>query len=441
VTVRLLAIILLLIVNAFFVAAEAALARARRARLEAQMRAGDRLARLAVRALSDSRRMLSATRLGIALSTLGIGALVIDLVADATGQLWPSADLQVSPAFGIGATLAIVATACLYVAFSTLFPGSVGAASAEQAMRLLAPGLVLFARLATPLLAPIEWLSSWLTRAFGARATEADPMRSPDELRLMVEQIEERGEIEETDAALIEGVFDFSEKSAREVMTPRTDIVAIPVEATLDEAVRIASDEQFSRYPVIDETIDDIVGIVLAKDLLRVIGKPPAAFSMLALMRPIHVIPGSRAVEDVLADFKRLKEHMAIVLDEYGGTAGLVTMEDLLEEIVGEIWDEYDDADVPPPPEPSGEVVVPGATNVGELNERFGLSLPVGTYATVGGYVFGTLGRVPVVGDRVSGGGAVFTVREMEGRRVEAIAVDLHSAGDRRASEREGPRP
>jgi putative hemolysin len=155
-------------------------------------------------------------------------------------------------------------------------------------------------------------------------------------------------------------------------------------------------------------------------------------------MRPIHVVPGSREVEEVLADFKRLKEHLAIVLDEYGGTAGLVTMEDLLEEIVGEILDEKDE----PPEQESREsadlVLVPGSTNIADLNERFGLNVPEEDYTTIGGFVFGLLGRLPVVGDRVTAGGAIFTVREMEGRRIETLAVDLHSAGDRRGKEREG---
>ena len=431
--VRLVAIVLLLVVTAFFAAAEIALSRARRPRLEASMRSGDKLARIAVRAISEPGRMLAASRLGIALTAFGIGALVIDLIALAAGVRWPDSAMQFSPVFAIGATLALVLTGCVYVAAAELFPRAIGATHAEQTARLLAPGLLVFSRIVSPLLSPAEWLSTRLTRSFVGRVPEQDAMRSSEELRLLLEQSEERGEIEETDAALMEGVFDFSEKSAREVMTPRTDIVSIPVDATLDEAIRIATEEGFSRYPVIEDTIDEIVGIVLAKELLRVVGQSPASFSLRTLMRPLHVIPGSRAVEDVLADFQRLKEHMAIVLDEYGGTAGLVTMEDLLEEIVGEIWDEYDEAEVQQAPEASGEVVVPGGTNVGELNDRFGLSLPVGAYATVGGYVFGMLGRVPVVGDRVAGGGAVFTVREMDGRRVEAVAVDLHSAGDRRA--------
>jgi putative hemolysin len=160
-------------------------------------------------------------------------------------------------------------------------------------------------------------------------------------------------------------------------------------------------------------------------------------------MRPVHVIPGSRKVEDVLSDFKRMKEHLAVVLDEYGGTAGVVTMEDLLEEIVGDILDEYDtpeDADTPLELR-AGETPVDGSAHIGELNEHFGLEIPEDGYTTIGGYLFGVLGRLPQVGDRVMAGGAIFTVREMDGRRIDSLAVDLHSLGDRRSSERDSLSP
>jgi CBS domain containing-hemolysin-like protein len=217
------------------------------------------------------------------------------------------------------------------------------------------------------------------------------------------------------------------------------------VDATLDETLALVEETERSRYPVFEETIDDIIGLVLAKDLIPILrkaraagaGAAPPAFSIRAIMRPIHVVPGSREVEEVLADFKRLKEHLAIVLDEYGGTAGLVTMEDLLEEIVGEILDEKDEPPEPEARESPDLVLVPGSTNIADLNERFALSVPDEDYTTIGGYVFGALGRLPVVSDRVTAGGAVFTVREMEGRRIETLAVDLHSAGDRREGKRE----
>lgn len=183
--------------------------------------------------------------------------------------------------------------------------------------------------------------------------SEEEAPHSPEEIRLLVERASEGGALPVSDAEILGGVFQFSEKNAREVMTPRTKIVAIPLEATLDEAVAEVVEAGFSRYPVYRETLDDIVGMVHSKDLLRILRKPPADFTLQQIVRTVHVVPGSREVEEVLSDFKRRKEHLAIVLDEFGGTAGMVTMEDLLEEIVGEITgrvrrpahDELQDAD------------------------------------------------------------------------------------------------
>jgi len=279
-----------------------------------------------------------------------------------------------------------------------------------------------------PLHLLLDGSSHWLLRALGQRnVTEEETPHSSEELRLLVEQAEEGGQLHTTEARILGGVFEFSEKNAREVMTPRTAMVAIPVEATLDEAIRTVEDAGFSRYPVYRDTVDDIVGMVHAKDLLRALHRDPSGFALAAALRPVHVVPGSREVEEVLADFKRRKEHLAIVLDEYGGTAGKVTMEDLLEEIVGEILDEYDETPgVTTTHEaiPAGGRVIAGDLNIGEVNTELGLTIPEEDFTTVGGYVFGRLGRLPIVGDKVTGAGATFTVRSMDGRRIRSLLVE-----------------
>ncbi len=241
------------------------------------------------------------------------------------------------------------------------------------------------------------------------------------------------GALETTDAVpCSKGCLEFSEKNARDVMTPRTAIDAIPSEATLDEVLTLVEETGRSRYPVYEDTIDNITGVVLTKDLIPILRSPPPRFTLEAIMRPVHVVPGSREVEEVLADFKRLKEHMAVVLDEYGGTAGLVTMEDLLEEIVGDILDEYDEPPDLPTREGAHTVIVPGSTDIQELNERFGMSVPDDDYTTIAGFVFGVLGRLPVVGDRVTAGNTILVVREMDGKRIESLALDLHPAGPKK---------
>jgi CBS domain containing-hemolysin-like protein len=441
---RLLAIILLVLLNAFFVGAEFALVRSRRTRLEAMTRSGDRLARFAVRALSNITRILSASQLGVTLASLGLGWVAESTVGDMFASVFahlPFA-IEVSMRLTLGATLALVVVTYLHVVFGELTPKGAALNHPEALARWLAPPLLFFAWITKPFTYTLNRSSQVILRALGQeKATSEEAVHSPEEIRLLVEQSQESGQMQAHDADLIDAVFEFSEKNAREVMTPRTELVALPVEATLSEVLDVVQESGLSRYPVYDESIDNIIGVVLAKDLLRLLA-PRAnmeAFDLPSIMRPVHVIPGSREVEEVLADFKRLKEHMAVVLDEYGGTAGVVTMEDLLEEIVGEILDEYDtseDAEAPLHTR-AGETLVPGSTHIGELNEHFSLTVPEEDYTTIGGYVFGVLGRLPVVGDRVIAGGAIFTVREMDGRRIESLSVDLHTMGDRRATGRE----
>ena len=436
---RLIAIAVLLLVNGYFVAAEFALVRSRRTRLEAMARTGDWMARVALRASGNLARILSASQLGITLASLAIGALGESALSGWLSEHFGRLPFHLEPGIrvALGAATALTLVSFLTVIFSELAPKGAALAHPERFARVLSPGLVAFAWLTTPFTALLNWAANLVLRAFGQRmGMSEENVHSAEELRIIVEQSQEGGVLQARDADMLEGVFEFSEKKARDVMTPRTDVDALPIDATLEETIAMVEESGRSRYPVYEETIDNIVGLVLAKDLIPVLHVKPTDFSLRAIMRPVHVVPGTREVEEVLADFKRLKEHAAIVLDEYGGTAGLVTMEDLLEEIVGEILDEYDEPPAHPEPQGADLVIVPGNTSIAEVNERYGLNVSDEDYTTIGGFVFGSLGRLPVAGDRVTAGGAVFTVREMDGRKIDSLAVDLHSAGDRRANER-----
>ncbi|HEY5440192.1 MAG TPA: hemolysin family protein, partial [Gemmatimonadaceae bacterium] len=334
---------------------------------------------------------------------------------------------------GLGTICALSVVTYGHVVFGELAPRSAALNHPEEVARWLVPPLLIFAWITTPFTFVLNTSAVLVLRIFGQTSVAPEEnVHSADELRILVEQSQEVGVLQRQDAALIEGVFEFSEKNAREVMTPRTAIDALDVDTPLEETMAFVIETQRSRYPVYEESIDNIIGLMLAKDLIPILRDPPKNFTVADIMRPVHVVPGSREVEEVLADFKRLKEHMAVVLDEYGGTAGVVTMEDLLEEIVGEILDEHDDAELPTPGAPDADALLPGTTNIGELNERFDLEIPDDEYTTIGGYIFGALGRLPVVGDRVTASHAVFTVKAMQGRRIETLAVDLRSVGDRR---------
>jgi CBS domain containing-hemolysin-like protein len=252
---------------------------------------------------------------------------------------------------------------------------------------------------------------------------EQERMHSPEEIRMLVEQSTEGGTMLKEDARLLEGVFEFSEKTAQEVMTPRTQMIALEAGLSIQEAADEVAQARRSRYPVYLDSLDEIVGVVHAKDILTALRARPHE-TVQGIMRPPLFVPGTREVEDVLADMKRLKTHLAVVLDEYGGTAGLVTMEDLLEEIVGPIYDEYDPQDRPGPGD--GAARLDGAMPITEFNSKFDAALDDTDYTTLGGYVFGQLGRLPRPGDRVTVGPHSFEVVEMDGRRVRSLR--LHTA-------------
>lgn len=423
---RLALIVLLLLVNGFFVAVEFALVRARRTRLQAMVRAGDPIARFALHATDNLARVLSASQLGITATSLGLGWVAeesIGHVFEAWFAALPFA-IEAGLRVSLGAAVALLAVTYLHVVFGELTPRAAALQHPETWAKWLAPPLLAFAWIMMPFTWLLNASAAAVLRPFGVRLDSThDSVHSPEELKVIVEQSQREGEIEQQDADLIGAVFEFSEKNAREVMTPRTAIVAIDAEATLDEALAIVEEAGFSRYPVFEESLDNVVGMVHAKDLLPVLRHRPATFSMASVMRDVHAVPGSREVEEVLADFQRLKEHMAIVLDEYGGTAGLVTMEDLLEELVGEILDEHDEGAATAHRTVAGVTLVPGQAEIGDVNEQYDLAVPADDYTTVGGFVFGLLGRLPQVGDRVSGGGATWVVREMDGRRIAILEM------------------
>lgn len=427
---RALLIILLLALNGFFVAVEFALVRSRRTRLEGMARSGDRLAAIALKATGNLSRVLSASQLGITLASLGLGWVAESVLGELFEHWFASLPIAVdaSVRISIGAAVALTIATYMHVVFGELAPRAAALNHPEQVAKWLAPLLLAFAWLTTPFTWVLNHSATLVLRLFGQRAdVSEETVHSPDELRMLVEHSEEGGAIQRQDAELIEGVFEFSEKNAREVMTPRTNVVAMPIDATLDEACAIVDESNFSRYPVFEDSLDNVVGLVLAKDLLRAMRRTPDDFSLRQIIRDVHVVPGSREVEEVLSDFKRRKEHMAVVLDEFGGTAGIVTMEDLLEEIVGEILDEYDEPERRASTGTSGETLVPGETHVTEVNETYGLTLEDENYTTIGGYLFGALGRLPQVGDRVVIQGTALSVREMEGRRIKTVALEARA--------------
>lgn len=396
------------------------------------VRAGDPIARFAVTATEAKNltKYLSAGQLGITLASLGLGWAAESSLGHLFEGWFASLPIAVemSVRASVAAGTALLIATYLHVVFGELMPRALALNHPEVAAKWLTPPLVAFVAVVKPLLWVFHSSAVGVLRAFGQpEPDETGGVHSPEELRILIEQAEESGALGSNEAELVDAVFEFSEKNAREVMTPRTNVVALDVDSTLDEALAQVRAAGFSRYPVYESSVDNIIGLLHAKELLWAAVDRPSDFSLRSLVRPVHVVPGSRDVEGVLADFKRRKEHLAVVLDEFGGTAGVVTMEDLLEEIVGDIRDEFDDTTemasvLKAAP---GETVIAGETPIKDVNEKYGVKVPDDDYTTIGGFVFGALGRLPIVGDRADGGGATWVVRGMEGRRIAALAMEI----------------
>jgi CBS domain containing-hemolysin-like protein len=233
-------------------------------------------------------------------------------------------------------------------------------------------------------------------------------------------QARAHGTLDESDSAMLAGVFDFHEKKARDVMRPRTDVVALDVESTEAEVWAVIREERYSRYPVYRESLDDVIGVFLAKDLWLNESEKP--FSLVELTREPLYVPDSRPAEKVLDDLRRTRAHMAVVLDEYGGTAGIITMEDLIEEVIGDISDEYDMASRTAI-ESNGVLELDGTMSLIDVRSDHRVQIPEGDWTTLGGYAFAKLGRLPRMGDRVPVPGGELEVIAMDGRRIAALRV------------------
>jgi putative hemolysin len=419
----LLALPALLAANAFFTAAEFALLTLRRSAPAPGAREGEPGA---PRTPSPDRtdELALAAQLGRSAASVLLGYLAALALRDAA---WAVRALPE----GAATALALAAAVLLHATVGEQVPKLLAGGRAAAVARLTLGPLRLFGLLLRPLTWPLARLVPAVLRPLGVTGGFHPLVYTPDEIRMFVARSSEQGVVEEDEREMIHGVFEFTETVAREVMTPRTEMVAVPVDVALDALLDLVVDEGHSRFPVYQGSIDTVVGVVLTKDLFPLLRGRDAAgeFDVRALMREPYFVPDTKPVDDLLAEFRQQGVHLAIVLDEFGGTYGMVTMEDLLEEIVGDINDEHDVAEPEFASTPEGDVLIDGGASISEVNERFGVALPEEDFDTVGGYVFGALERVPVVGDVVAVPAAEgeaemeLRVEEVDERRVSLVRL------------------
>jgi magnesium and cobalt exporter, CNNM family len=420
------AVLFLILLNGFFVAAEFAIVRIRRTRVEELLTRGDPSAPWIQRALRDTGRFLAITQLGITTVGLSLGWLAEPAVARLLEPLLRLIPIrwQAGVAYGISAALAFLLTTFLLVVLGELTPKAIALQNPERIARLVARPILT----AGSIFRPITWLLSHsgmaLTRALHVRPpSQRDIAHSVEELKMLVSASAESGVVQDDEEEMVHAVLDFGDTLVRQVMVPRTEMVALPAEATLEAMLQTLTAQPVTKLPVYERDLDHVIGVIHLQDVLPASGRPNAS-SLTArdLMRETLFVPDTVRISSLLRRFRSRRQHLAIVLDEYGGTAGLVTLEDLLEEIVGEVGDPFDgQADIQPLQD--GTVLVDGLTPMEELNERFHLTLNDPHYDTIAGYILGRLGRMARVGDVITTDEVRLRVEAMDGLRIARVSM------------------
>ncbi|MCL4351887.1 MAG: hemolysin family protein [Firmicutes bacterium] len=351
------------------------------------------------------------------LSTVLVGNNLTNIVASTV-----AAGLFIAYFGSSGITISTIVMTLVILLVAEITPKTFAAHNPERVALRLAPFLEVSARIFYPVVRVLTWIGVGFIRLLGGRA-EGGRIITEDEIRTMVEVGEEEGLLEAEEREMIQGIFDLGDTVVREVMVPRIDVQALPATATLAEAWDAVIQWGHSRLPVYRVTIDDVIGVIYARDILLYIKERPHETPIQDLVRPVQYVPETKKVDELLADFRRRRSHIAVVLDEYGGTAGIVTIEDLLEEIVGEIQDEYDTEEVAIRRIDENTIDVEGLASLDEINELFDVDLPHEDFDTVGGLILHLLGRAPVEAEVVTLDGLEFTVTKVTGRRVTRVLI------------------
>ncbi|MCE5198023.1 MAG: hemolysin family protein [Armatimonadota bacterium] len=421
---ELLLIFILVLFNAFFAAAEIALVSVRRTRIKQLVEEGNPKAVTVQKLLDKPTNFMATVQIGVTLVGFLASALAAVNIAYYPAKWLVAAGLPQGTANATAVLVVTVAIGFVTLVLGEIAPKNLALHNAEKYALMVAGPISWLAVLTLPAVKVIGFFSDLVVRPFGVHATFSAPVLTEEELKMLVQAGEEEGVIEEEEKEMIHSIFDFTDTVARQVMVPRTDIDAAPVTTTLDEILDVITTTGHSRIPIYEENIDNIIGVVHAKDLIPVLRQDKKVFDIKTVMREAYYIPETKDVDELLAEFKLGNIQMAIVRDEYGGTAGLVTVEDLLEEIVGEIRDEYDIEEPLIKIVDEDHAIVSARMNVDELNHQMNLDIPESEeYETIGGFVFDLFGRQPLEGECISYENVDFTVRLIEGGRLHSIEV------------------
>ncbi|MHB8733355.1 MAG: hemolysin family protein [bacterium] len=401
---------LLILCGAFFGAAETALFATSRLTLRRLRDAGDRRARVAHQLLEDPGNLLTTLLAGNTIANVGSSVVATSIALSLLGRR-------------AGEIVAFVGATVLVLILAEIAPKTLAVRYADRFALHVAGTVRAVSIVLTPLVRLLSLAGTAIVRPFGGAITQHAPLVTEDQLRFLVQVGEEEGVIEEEEREMIHSIFEFGDTVVREVMRPRVDIVAMPAKATINEALGLMMESGHSRLPVYEGSIDHVVGLVYIRDLLPALRQGRLDQPVGEVQRPPFFVPETKKVAELFREMQGRKVSTAIVVDEYGGTAGLVTMEDLLEEIVGEIQDEYDLEEKPIQLIDDRTAVVNGRTHIDEVNGILGLQLPMEEVDTIAGLVYALAGHVPVQGETVSVAGAELRVERALGQRITKVRI------------------
>jgi putative hemolysin len=413
---ELVALLGLILLNAFFVAAEYGLVTSRRTRIMELEHEGNRRARAVLRITSDPPRFISAMQLGVTISSLGIGALGEQVLAHKFDAVMASF---------LAVLLALLVVTYLHVVVGELVPKGIALGHPESTALAVSTPVRWFFTVFKALIWLLQKSSEVILRGLNLEPPGAErEAYSEPELRMLLSSSAEQGEIEHEEQEMLYKVFDFADKEVADVMVPRPEVVAISIALPPEEALKAVLVSPFTRYPVYRESLDDIVGVLHIRDLIEAMhDRGIGSVDLESLVRPAYMGPVTKDLGALLTEFRRTNQHMAIVIDEYGSMEGIVTLEDLLEEIVGEIEDEFDLPDETIERIDDDTIRIDGTFPIDDFNEQFDADLPNEDYHTMAGFVFGLLGRAAEPGDEVAHDGLRFRVDSVEGQRIDRLVV------------------
>lgn len=423
ISLKLLGIVILVFLNGFFVAAEFAIVAVRKSRIETLVEEGNKSANRLLEILRELNAYLSASQLGITFASLALGWIGEPAVSALLEQ--PLSHLPESARHPISFFIAFSTVSSLHIVFGEQAPKLVGLELAEKVAMWVSLPLQIFYKVFKLPIQALDWASAKVVNLFGLRAgSEHASIYTEEEIRQLINLSKESGYVNEEEQKLIYKVFEFSETTVREAMIPRTEIQGVSVTSTIEEIAAAFREYGFSRLPVYRESLDDIAGVVHSKDVMIALLTPENFRIEKILRKPVYVVDTAR-LEDVLRKMQREKFHFGFVVDEHGGVEGIITLEDLLEEIVGDIADEYDEeATEQIQKQVDGSYILDGGLAVRDLNRRLDTNLPVSeSYTTIAGFLMSEAGRVLQVDESVSYNGLVFDIKEVNKRRIVKVKM------------------